>query len=329
MTQTNNLQLTVPVNIYYSNRNLVSIKDVIKSLEGIDTITSQFYTVASKIIGGELISSSGNIENLEIGSLFEDIIITLNFKDEEEFKKALHKFGQDHPMLKQAINFAFIATVLYGLYSAATSVGGETTHIQANNNVILNINQPGMSSEDIAAILDKALVDKKAIAKAAIKLAAPAKSDNEAKISFKLNGQEDAIEYVISPQAIAETPDSFKELIEEKVLNIDNASVSIRATDLDKRNQGWGGVVAGIDKRLPITIAPNVDISKIRDTTIVDVSIVYKRNNNDTNLRPVRIFIENISTTHEHVNIAKKILTQEEADAIESVKTSQQLNLNM
>lgn len=324
-----NLQLIVPIDIYYTNKNHVSIKDVIKSLEGIDALTNHFHSVASQILGANVSSSSATIENIQSGSLLEKIFISLNFKNDEELEKALNKFGQDHPLLKYAINIAFVSVFLYGLYSAVKSNGGDTTHIEGNNNVNITINQPGLTSEEISKIIDKAIVDKKAVANAAVKMAAPAKSDKQAEIRFKVNGSDDSTAYVITPQAIAEVTDYYKPVIEEKILSISSASVSIRATDLDKRTQGWAGLIDGIDHRLPITIAPNVDVNKLKDTSIVDVQIIYKKNANDDNLRPTRIFIEKISSNTSHINLAKKQLTQDEADRIDSIETSKQFNLNL
>jgi len=323
----NNLQFIVPVDIFFSNKNNVLIPDIIKSLEGIESISKQFHTVVNKAFDIDLASSSAYVDSLEVGSLAEKVLIALNFKNEKELEAFLHKFGKDHPMLKNTINVIFVGVVIYGLYQAAVSLGGETNHIEANNNVIININQPGLSGQEISEIIDKATVDKKAIAKAAIKLITPAKSDKEASITFKVGDQEDAIKYEISPETIAQAPTHVKEVLDEKVLHIENASVSIRATDLDKRNQGWAGIVSGIDHRLPITVSPNVNVKDLKDTTYVDVSIVYKRGDKDNDLRPVRIFIEKISAPAAHVNLAKNKLTQAEAESIENVETSSQLNL--
>ena len=330
INNTSDTRLSIPLQIYFNNKNTVHIPDIIKSLEGIDAISKQFYAILNEVLDVEIKSSSASIINLEAGSWFEDFFIDLNFENKEELSKLLNKFGKEHPVLKNIINSVFLAVVLYGLYTAVVNKGGETTNIEANNNVIININQPGLTGQEIKSIIDSATIDKKALAKASLKLIAPAKSDKNASINFKVSDEDDAVSYQITPGAVAETPTTYEDVVEEKILHIDNASVSIRATDLDKRSQGWGGIIEGIDKRLPITIAPNVDINKLKDTTKVDVSIVYKKRSNDTNLSPVRIYIEKISTAKaNHVNLAKRMLTQEEAENIESVQTSQQLDLKI
>jgi hypothetical protein len=78
-------------------------------------------------------------------------------------------------VLKEVINLAFIATFLYALYSAATGICGDAMHIQGNNNIMININQPRMLSEYIAAILDESLVDKESENQALVELPVNAK----------------------------------------------------------------------------------------------------------------------------------------------------------
>jgi hypothetical protein len=48
-------------------------------------------------------------------------------------------------------------------------------HIQGNNNIMININQPRMLSEYIAAILDESLVDKESENQALVELPVNAK----------------------------------------------------------------------------------------------------------------------------------------------------------
>lgn len=320
--------IELPINVYYSNKKQVPIRDIIKSLEGIEGLSNQFYKVATDLIGFSFSASNAKVETIGTGSLWEDIVIYLYFKDEDEFRRFVNDFGREHPVIRAALITAFFAVVMWGLYKGLEASTGVTTNIEGNNNIVININNQNLNAEDINKIIEKSVIDKRAAVNSSLKLAAPAKKDNQAYITINESGKDLNLGHKIENSLIAKLPDTYKAPIEESILHLKNAEITIRATDLDKRNQGWAGKVTGIDSRLPITIAPNVDITKLRDTTTADVAITYVKNDNNDNLRPSKIFIESLSNNPSAITWARKEITQEEALKLEDIKTKSQINID-
>lgn len=278
--------------LYYDNKNHISIPDLIKALNGLNGVARQLPAVLEAIYDIKVENSAVLISKVEVGSLWQDFLIALNFGSKEEMDKAVNKFGKDHPMLKSVINVLLAGILIWALLEAASRVGGDTTNLEANNNVIINIGagEVGMTPEGLKAILDSAIKDKDAVARASLNMVAPAKSDPDASVRF--GGPHEATDLHISSASIQETPGTLKEIHEAREAHVDNAIISVRAIDLDNRTKGWFGLINGVKDRLPIALDPSIDAEQIHGTIYADIIVMYERKSTSEPFKPVKIAIK-------------------------------------
>lgn len=287
--------------LYYSNKNHISIPDLVKSLNGLNGIAKHLPAVLKAIYGIEIQGSSVLISKVEAGSLWQDFLIALHFENKKEFEKAVKKFGEDHPVLKNVITVLIAAVAMWAMFEAASRVNGDTTNIEANNNVIINIGagEVGMTPEGLKSVLDSAIKDKDAVARSSLNLIAPAKSDPEA--SLKFGGPNEYTQLEISAESIQAAPSVLQEIIEKREAHIDNAIISVRAIDLDNRAKGWFGLINGETRRLPIALDPTVNAEEIHGTIYADIVLMYERKSATAPFAPVKIAIKRLGNSSKPV----------------------------
>ena len=283
--------------LYYDNKNHISIPDLIKALNELNGIARQLPAVLEAIYDIKVENSTVLISKVEVGSLLQDFLIALNFGSKEEMEKAVHKLGKDHPMLKNVVTVLLAGLVIWGLLEATGRGGGDTTSLEANNNVIINIGagEVEMTPEGLKAILDSAIKDKDAVARAALNVVAPAKSDPDATLRF--GGPDDKTDLRISAESIKETPGTLQEIHETREAHIDNAIISVRAIDLDNRTKGWFGLINGVKDRLPIALDPSIDAERIHGTIYADIILMYERKSTSEPFKPVKIVIKRMGSS--------------------------------
>jgi len=288
----NELVLESSHELYYDNKNHISIPELVKALNGLNGIVRQLPSVLKEIYGVEVESSTVLISKVEAGSLWQDFLIALNFGSKEEMEKATHQFGKDHPVLKNVITVLVAALVLWALLEATSRVGGDTTNLEANNNVIINIGagEVGLTPEGLKSVLENAIKDKDAAARASLNLVSPAKSDPDATLRFA--GRDDPTPLKISAASIKETPATLQELHEFREAHIDNAIISVRAIDLDNRTKGWFGLISNNKNRLPIALDPAINAAEIHGTIYADIILMYERRSDSAPFKPVKIAIK-------------------------------------
>lgn len=284
--------------IYYSNRELVPISDIVESLLALERIVKMCPRILEGATSVEIDHVEVYIDTLETGSLLEKFVVKLFFKSEEELDAFLDKIREkvSQPgMPRNVLIGAVLASLIgYGAFLAATSQKSAGTTINANNNVIINLGagQVDLTPEAFHAIVVAAVSDKKELATQSVKLFKPAKADLQASITLDGN---DALSF--PPAVIAETPTKVDFKKQEKVRDLPDVDLQIRATNLDSLKQGWAALIPGmIDKRIRLQLDPSVKPTDVAGHFQVraNVSVVYKMDNTGSNMVPDYILLREV-----------------------------------
>lgn len=279
--------------LYYDTKHPVPIADIIEGLQGLERILSEVPQVLGGVTKVPIKRSEIFIEKIESGSLIEDVVVKLFFKDEEGLNKFLEGI-HEKPMVKNLLVGAVITGVaLYGVMLAVNAGKTPAPNIQANNNTIINIgaSEANMTPEQLASIIEAAVSDKKELAKSAVKLLKPARSDPDTSLRL-----DDSDVLVVTPAAIREAPKKVEIPKQQKLEELHGVEVQIRATDLDSKKTGWAGMIDGKTKRVKIELDPVVNEADIygRKVIVADVTLVYKLGRDGAELVPDTIFVRKI-----------------------------------
>lgn len=285
--------------IYWSNREPVPIGEVAETLLALERIVKMSPLVMEGLTGVGIRGIDVYVNAIESGSLMEKIFIKLLFKDEASFDAFLDKIGEkiNKPgMTRAALITAVIAALVgYGAWLAAkvSNPAGQST-ISGNYTTIINLGagQVDMTPEAFRAIVEAAVLDKKALAQSAVKLFKPARADAQASIVIDGN---DAASF--SPAVIAATPRIAEVEKQEQVIHLRDVDLEIRATDLDSLNTGWAALIPGkVDRRVKLKLAPDIKTSEIADKFSVraDVSVYYKLDKAGRKMTPNYIFLHEV-----------------------------------
>ncbi|MTD32520.1 hypothetical protein [Paludibacterium denitrificans] len=186
------------------------------------------------------------VEEIQTGSLTEDIILKIFFKDQEEVDAFLTRIRETLGRKKVTRNILIgslvPAIVGYGLYKAAVAMQSPEAAkaININNNVIINIgaDQASLKPEQLTAIVESAISDKKGLAKDAVAFVKPAKSDSTASITME---NQDVLS--IPSDIVQKAPSTLKIEDVPTERSYPDVDLNIRATNLDSKEQGWAGLI--------------------------------------------------------------------------------------
>lgn len=283
--------------LYYSTKTPVPISEVIEGLQGLERLLRSLPRAIEKASGVPILSSEIYVEEIKSGSLLEKVAVKLFFNTEQEFEEFLSKVKtklDGSPMIKGTLITALIAGLVgYGIFLAAKTSPNPSPNITANNNVIINIGagEIGMSPDAFRSIVETAVIDKKDLARAAVKLVKPARGDVGAAIL--LDGRQDI---AIQPAAIVETPPVVNIEPQKRVDELKGAVLLLRAGDMDRKDAGWAGAIEGKTERLPIQLDPTVDPADLfgRSKVMADVALVFHQDNRSGNMIAKSIFVRHV-----------------------------------
>ncbi|WP_041523613.1 hypothetical protein [Gilvimarinus agarilyticus] len=260
--------------IHYSNKKPVPIPEIIESLQNVERLlkrTPKFIEAAFQ--GINVTNVEVYVDQLYSGSLTENFIVKYVFRNKANYDKAKEVFDEimtDNGPIKTVVAMGVGALLSYGAYKALGGPSAPPTQITAYDNNIINIGgQVKLDAKGIKAILES-VKDKKSLAKEAVKVIAPAKADPDAEI--EMSGFD---ELTISKDYIREVPKEYTPPIpSEKEEKYQNVRVVIYASDRDKAESSWAGIVPGVvDKRVKFTLQ-GVDPKRLHGRTKVDADIV-------------------------------------------------------
>lgn len=298
------MEITINQQLYYSNKELVPIRDVAESLLALEAIIRQSPDVLEAMFPGtKIISVSVFINELKSDSIWEDLIIKFVFGDQKKFDEMIsglrEKVGMENimqnPQLLSAILLVMILTGgAYYLGKDKSAQQEQKTTIEANNNVIINIGA-GMlqiEADEFKAIIEGALKDKDKLAKNAAKIVNPAKRDPNASIKFNDNTQ-----LSISPETVKAMPSHIIEPEEEEFIeDFESIEIEVRATDLDSTKRGWAAVVPELSKRrVKLQLDPTVDPEELAELrNITGKATIIFGHDKEFNKIPKLIFLREV-----------------------------------
>lgn len=293
------LELSFRENFYYSTERPVSVKEIIKSLQGWEAVIKQSREVFAKLADCEVDGVEIEVEMLRTGSLYEDIVIKLLFGSQEEMDKFVAnchaKLGDG--VLRNTLVFAVVAGLVgYGLYLASAAMSPDTApHFEANNNVIINIGagEANLTPEGLKSVIESSVKNKKALAEGAVKTLAPAREDDNASLTIG-NGKQVV---VIPQETIRQAPTSVTMDPMIRTMDFPDVDIQIRALDLDNPSKGWAAVVPGlIDRRVKLVLDPSLSPDALSGKMRFrgDITITSKLDKRDNEYHPSEIMLRSI-----------------------------------
>lgn len=298
------MELTVHQQIYYSNKELVPIKDVAESLLALEAIIRQSPDVLEAMFPGTKIQSvEVYINELKSDSIWEDVVVKFIFGNQQKFDEFIanvrERIGMDNIMNNpQLLSCIILVMILSGgayyLGKDKSATPEQKATIEANNNTIIQIGagMVELSSEDFKAIIDGAIKNKEKLAKNAIDVVNPAKRDPEASITF--NGNE---ELRIQNESVKAMPRFIQEPEDEEYIeDYKNIELEIRAIDLDSTKRGWAVVVPDLHKkRVRLQLDPTVNPEDLLDKRKVNANVtVIFGHDKEYNKIPKLVFLREI-----------------------------------
>jgi hypothetical protein len=160
--------------------------------------------------------------------------------------------------------------------------------------ITIGASEMHMTPEQFSAIVQSAVESKKDAAQNAIKLMAPARTDPSS--SVDLNAASQGPKLQVPPAAIAETPKHLELPKNERTMDLPNAIVEIRASDLDSKKTGWAGKIQGATDRVRIELDPTVSETEMfgKSQVTADVTLIYAPRGRGETLKPAKIYIRKI-----------------------------------
>ncbi|WP_447722841.1 hypothetical protein [Edwardsiella tarda] len=293
------LELSFKENFYYSTENPVSVKEIIKSLQGWEAIVKQSRDVFAKLTDCEIDGVELEVELLRAGSLYEDVVIKILFGSQEkmdEFVNKCHAKIGDGAM-RNALVFAVVTGLVgYGLYLASTAMNANSTpHFEANNNIIINIGagEANLTPDGLKSVIETSVKNKKALAEGAIKAIAPARNDDNA--SLRIGHGKQVV--VIPQETIRQAPTSVTMEPLTKSTNYPDVDIQIRALDLDTPSKGWAAVVPGIiDRRVKLILDPSLSPDTLSGKMSFrgDITVTYSLSSKDNEYHPTEIMLRSV-----------------------------------
>jgi hypothetical protein len=286
-------QVQTHYTVKYTNKEPVSIPDIIRSLKSAERLLHRTPAFIEKAFDGiEILEMQVYVDTMESGSLYERFIINYVFRGKKNYKKqkeVIEHMLNDSTTLKVVVAAGMSAAFTYGVMQASGS-SAPTKHIEAYNNTIVNIGgSVDLTGEDIAMVLD-GIRDKKALAKESIDFIKPAKADPDATI--EISGI-DAL--TVDKAFIRKAPAEYEPpMPEEKDERYSDRPVVIWASDREKSDSVWAGTVLNIvDKRTKFVLDESVDPSKLHGRVRFNADIVvtsrYQKSKKDYEPVTVRI----------------------------------------
>ncbi|MFP1783185.1 hypothetical protein ACLEDY_05630 [Lonsdalea quercina] len=290
------LALSIKENFLYSTHEPVSVKEIIKSLHGWDTIVKQSKDVLAKLTECDIDAVELQVELLRAGSLYEDVVIKLIFGSQEKLDEFLDKYHNflGEGALRNTIVFAVISCLLaYGLYLASSAMSPETTsHFEANNNVIINIGagETNLTPEGLKSVIETSVANKKALAKGALNAISPARGDENASLTIGSGSSQ----ITIPQETIRMAPTEVHFDDPSKSDDFEDVDIQIRALDLDTPSKGWAAVVPGIiNKRVKLVLDPKLDPNILAGKMAFrgNITVTKVLSKKDNEYKPVEIML--------------------------------------
>lgn len=281
---TNVVSLNMP--LVFDRKSTPSLQEVVDSLEGFDAIVKRFPRILSELMDVPVSSVSVNVNKIEIGSLYDDLIVNFGFGGQEQidlFMKEMHEEFMSHEAVPYLVFFLLLIAGGVVLYKAVSPKDKPMDPvINSNNTTVVNIiaADVGKDPEQVKAIIERAVPHSESIklAKDSCRIF-NAFGDSQ---SMKFRNFE---KYSMPKELVKSFPGNLSVDEIEDMRDFDGVEVQIRAADMDSMKTGWAARIPAVcDGRMKVKVAGEVDASKIRMGSSVkaDVTVVYRSDNGET-----------------------------------------------
>lgn len=275
VTQSNVIE--IPYKIKFTNKNPIPVDKLVESLLAYEKLIKRVGPFVEEACEGVYIEEIDVlISKIESGSLVEELLVRLIFKDEKNYEQAKEvaaKMFENNGLLTGAVCLGVAAYIGFGVKNAIISQGSTApmTHIEAQHGAIVQLGGTmNISEKAIDRILNKTS-DKKRVSKEAIAAVAPAHLEKGAHIEFN-----DSEKLAITPEFIKETPLEYEppELRQsnETLLKTD---IEIWASDKESLTRAWAGIIPGkIEKRIKFVLDEAIDPNEVHGNRIINADII-------------------------------------------------------
>lgn len=281
--ETNEIYLPMP--FFLDRKTTPSLQEVVDSLQGFDAIAKRFPKILSALLDTPIKSVTVEVNKIEIGSLYDDLIVKFGFGGQEQmdlFIKEMHDKFMNHKAVPYVLFFALlIAGGIVAYNVIASDDASSSTVINSNNTTIIN-----MISADVGK-------DPDAVRKIIERAIPRSDSIKLAKDSYKIFGafgDSDSLQfknfdaYRLPKEVVDAFPSSLDFDSVQELKDFEEVDVQIRAADLDSVDRGWAAKVPAVsDRRIKVKVANGVDVSKVQIGADVkaDITVVYKTKNDE------------------------------------------------
>lgn len=281
MTKSKTFVIEVPYSVYFNTAKAVPIDEIIDTLVSMERLllrTPKFIETAYK--GIHVIQTEVLISSIVTGSLTQDFIVKYILGGEDNAQKAKEVYDtmvSNSQVVKTVVAVGVGSMIGWGIH-AAVATGAPTTNIEAYNSTIIHVSSGVLTGDQVSDILSK-MPDKKRLAQDSVIITKTAKSDPSSTIKFN---NEDAL--VIPAAAISEAPSEYTPASpQEREIKYQNVELIIHASDRDKTEAGWAGIIPNIvEKRMLFKLAEGLDPAKIHGRLKVRADVLVHERFNKT-----------------------------------------------
>lgn len=271
--------IEVPYKVKYTNKEAVTVDKLVESLLAYEKLLKRVGPFVEEVCNGAtVVDIEVLVYRVEAGSLLEDFLVKIVFRDKENYDKAIEVAGkmfETNPIITGAVCLGVAAYIGFGVRNALVNQGVTTppTSIVAHSGAIVQTGgKMNISEKAITEILNKSR-DKKRLSQDAIAAIAPAQLEEGATIEFNDNQLE---ELTITSAFAKDAPSKYEP--PEKTQDTEvllNTEIEIWASDKDSNTRSWAGIVPGrINKRINFELNEAINPNNLHGNRSVHADIV-------------------------------------------------------
>lgn len=294
--------------VTYHTKQPLPISEVIKALQALDILMKDVPKLTGALLDVPVVGGNFYVESIESGSLIEELVVKLLFKDQAGLDAFIKKITDD-PMLNDftigivvALLVAYGAKKAYDLFKkdAPAPVQHQDSSIHITNSNIIQIGADtfAKSPEQIRDLVEEAVSNKKKLVEGAMQFLSPAKTEKDARVTIdglnRLDPDGKPSEITFPSAAVQEVPESVDWGRDEHNIEFDSVLLSLRAHDLDSEKKGWAGTLDGVDGRLRIELDPYVDRRSLFHKSQVRVRGTLTKRTKGNKLEPHSFFVREV-----------------------------------
>lgn len=269
------IYIDVPFGMHYDVKNGIPIHEAIEQLKAISKVIDKQKSIIALVANAEIEHTEVFITELKEGSWIEEVCIRIFFENKEHYEKFAQAAG-GVPLdmwIKVLLSMGVGAFLAYGLLSMLGKIGsssGTTINIKNNSGIISLGESIGLTEKQIDTVIEKNSKQSKADKQATLDILSPAKNGGASRV--KISGLSELdIEKEDFEGLPDEIPNQENEETEQDYSAID---VYIYASDRDKTNSGWAGIVPELfEQRVKFELADGVDPNSLHGKRKVNADI--------------------------------------------------------